>query len=108
MAIKYLEIPLRAEQQRLGVSLDQTDYFMVLTWCAPMSYWVLELQDSGGNRLLAGVPLIIGADLLAQYKHIGLKGALVVQSDTNPQHNPTYTDLGGTSHLYYITDDGNG
>ena len=108
MTTRYLEVPLRAEQQRLAVTLDQTDYFFVVTWCQPQQYWVLDLQDSTGARVVGGIPLIYGADLLAQYKYLGLKRALVVQCDNDPVANPAYADLGTTAHLYYITDDGDG
>lgn len=38
-------------------------------------------MDSGGADLIKGIPLITGADLLAQYAYLGLGFALCVGCD---------------------------
>jgi hypothetical protein len=103
MTSTAFEIPLRAEQQQISVTLKNQSYTLVITWCDPQQYWVLEIQDDSGNRIIGGIPFVTGADLLAQYEYLGIGGALVVQTDTNALAVPTYDNLGQTAHLYFIT-----
>ncbi|EHK8616480.1 hypothetical protein KCD24_004121, partial [Salmonella enterica subsp. enterica serovar Mississippi] len=51
-----------------------------------------------------GIPLVTGADLLAQYAYMGLGFKLVVMCDDSTQDYPTKTDLGGRSHLLVLTE----
>ena len=48
-------------------------------------------------------PLVPGVDLLAQYRYLGFTGSLVVQTDNDPNADPTYDSLGQTSQLYFVT-----
>ena len=80
----------------------------MLKWCdvntdPSQGGWVLDIRDTNNNVIIGGIPLVTGADLLAQYgyKNIGGGGQLFVQSDSNPDQVPTYTNLGQTSHLYW-------
>lgn len=50
--------------------------------------WVLDIADNQGNSLVCGIVLVEGTDLLAQYKHLDIGGALFI---TTP---PTYSNLG--------------
>lgn len=103
MASQIYEIPLTAEPQRFDVILNGVEYYFVLTWCKPQQYWLIEIQDRLGKRLVGGIPLITGADLLAQYQYLGIGGALIVQTDTDALAVPTYTNLGQTARLYFLT-----
>jgi uncharacterized protein DUF6983 len=47
--------------------------------------------------------LVTGADLLAQYKHLGFTGALVVQTVSNPDAVPTFANLGDDGQVYWVT-----
>jgi hypothetical protein len=51
-----------------------------------------------------GIPLITGANLLAQYRYLGLGFSLYVNCDDPANDNPTQTDLGIKSHLYAVTE----
>jgi len=105
MAQQYFEIPLRAEQQKIGITLGETSYFLVVTWCDPQQYWVMDILDDAETRLVGGIPFITGANLLAQYEYLGIPGSMVVQTDTDALAVPTYENMGSTAHLYYITAD---
>lgn len=100
MAIR--EIPLSPENQKFSISLAGHNYQMSVSWRA--SFWSLDIMDSGGSDLIRGIPLITGADLLAQYTHLGLGFALCVGCDNPANENPTETDLGINSHLYAVTE----
>jgi len=100
MAIR--EIPLSPENQQFFISLAGTDYQMSVSWRA--SFWCLDIMESTGADLIKGIPLITGADLLAQYAYLGLGFALCVGCDNPANENPTETDLGISSHLYAVTE----
>lgn len=104
MAQTY-EIPLTPQAQTFSATLAGVTYEMTLTWRdAPAlgGGWMLDIADQGGNALVQGVPLVTGADLLAQYAYLDLDFQLFVQSDGDPTAVPTYTSLGVTSRLYAV------
>lgn len=96
------EIPLSPENQSFSISLAGQSFQMAVTWRA--AFWCLDIMDSSGGDLIKGVPLITGADLLAQYDYLGLGFSLYVGSDNPANENPTETDLGINSHLYAVTE----
>lgn len=96
------EIPLTAENQQFSISLAGVTYQMAVTWRA--AFWCLDIMDSSGTDLIMGIPLITGADLLAQYNYLGLGFSLYVGCDDPANENPTETDLGTNSHLYVVTE----
>lgn len=100
MAIR--EIPLSPENQAFSISLAGQSFQMVVTWRA--AFWCLDIMDSSGVDLIKGIPLITGANLLAQYDYLGLGFALCVGCDNPANENPTETDLGINSHLYAVTE----
>lgn len=63
------EIPLSPENQAFSISLAGQSFQMAITWRA--AFWCLDIMDSTGADLIKGIPLITGADLLAQYRFLG-------------------------------------
>ena len=96
------EIPLSPENQSFSISLAGQSFQIAVTWRA--AFWCLDIMDSSGGDLIKGVPLITGADLLAQYDYLGLGFSLYVGCDNPANENPTETDLGINSHLYAVTE----
>lgn len=99
------EIPLSATPQSFNVTLGTTSYEVRLVWNYASSCWVLDFSDSAGTPVLVGVPLVVGADLLAQHKHLGFSGTLRVQNDSDVEKAPTYEDLGQESRLYFVVEE---
>ncbi len=98
------EIPLRPTPQTFRVQLAGVTYQFALRWLeAEGGGWVLDIVDANGGPLVFGVPLVTGANLLAQYRHLGFGGGLYVQTDHDPDVPPTFENLGVTSHLYFVT-----
>lgn len=97
------EIPLLATPQNLSVVLNNALYNLLVQWCDPASCWIVDIADANDNLLVQGVPLVTGADLLAQYGYLGFGGKLIVQTDNNTDAIPTFDNLGKTSHLYFVT-----
>lgn len=98
-----VEIPLVPQPQKFAVDLAGTSYFMRLTWDEAGAFWALDLADNGGALLLAGVPLVTGSDLLAQYAYLDIGGSLILTTDRGAGEVPAYDALGVTSHLYFVT-----
>lgn len=97
------EVPLSAANQRFTIQLGQVDYTFALTYRdVPEGGWVLDIADSAGAPIVAGIPLVTGADLLAQYAHLGIGGSLYVITDADPGAIPTFTNLGSASRLYFV------
>lgn len=64
--------------------------------------WVLDIADASGTPIVQGIPLVTGADLLAQYKHLGFNGSLACQTTSNPDAVPTFENLGSDGLLYWV------
>lgn len=98
------EIPITpATPQTFTISLAGVFYNLTVRWSTSMAAWFLDLADAYNNFLLNGVPLVTGADLLAQYEYLGIGGMLVVQSDNDLSLVPDFSTLGVTGHLYFVT-----
>jgi hypothetical protein len=98
------EIPLSSEPQYFNIALAGVQYQFTLQWRnAPVAGgWFLDIADSQGNKILSGIPLVTGGNLLEQYAYSGIGGELWVQSDLDAAAVPTYDNLGTTSHLYFV------
>lgn len=97
------EVPLDSQPQSFQIDLAGVQYSMSLNWRdAPQGGWFLDLSDASGNLLIGGIPLVTGADLLAQYAYLGIGGELWVQTDGDPAAVPTFDNLGSESHLYFV------
>lgn len=102
--MQIYEIPLIASPQRFTVTLAGVTYGMALQYQnADEGGWTLDINDSQGNSLVAGIPLVTGINLLRQYPHLGFGGELAVRTDADPDAVPTFDNLGTASHLYFIT-----
>lgn len=97
------EIPLTPTPQTFSISLSGVDYLVTVRWNVAAAAWCADLASVDGAAILAGVPLVTGADLLAQYGYLGLGGALVAQSDNDPDAVPTFDGLGVNGRLYWVT-----
>lgn len=99
----YWEIPLKVGQpQALTITLGSDTYGLTVKWFDLAGVWVVDIADVDGNVLVAGIPLVTGADLLAQYRHLGFTGGLWVGTDGDPAALPTFANLGDTAHLYWV------
>lgn len=104
MAETAFEIPLISSPQTMSVQLSGTTYNLEIRWNQISQYWVLDIYDQNDNLIVGGLSLVTGGDLLASYRYLGFVGSLMVQTDTDTLAAPTFTNLGSTSHLYYLPD----
>lgn len=96
------EIPLTADNQLFSIVLAGKTYRMSILWRD--LYWILDLLDEQSNPIISGIPLVTGAELLAQYAYLGLGFKLVMVCDDPAQDYPSKTDLGSRSHLLVLTE----
>ena len=101
---KFWELPLSGTPQRFQMTLSGiTVRFSFHYREAAMGGWIMDISDYLGNPVVCGIPLVTGADLLAQYAYLGFPGQLWVRSDGEPDNVPTFDNLGNLSHVYYVT-----
>lgn len=96
-------IPTTPTNQIFSVSLANVTYNIRMLWSNIGQYWVVDISDANGVPLVQGIPLVAGADLLQQFRYLGIGGALVAQSTVSTNNDPSFTDLGTVSQLYFVT-----
>ena len=97
------EIPLTATPQRFQIQLASVLYTLQVRWNEQALSWMLDLMAADGTPILTSKPLITGTDLLKQHAHLGIGGALFVQSDGGLDVVPDLESLGTSGHLYFVT-----
>lgn len=102
MASNLIEIPLTPRAQKFAIQLAGVQYQMTLIW-RNAAGWVLDIANNDRTPLIQGIPLVAGADLLAQYRYLGIGGQLFVMSDPAVLAPPTQTNLGIETHLYFFS-----
>src|SRR5580700_1111607 len=100
----YFQVPLQAAPQTFPVTLAGIQYTLTLQFRNTVEGgWILDIGVSNNNPIVQGIPLVTGADLLAQYSHLGFKGALWVQTTNDPDEVPTFENLGTDGLLWFVT-----
>ena len=101
-------VPLQPAAQEFDILLANGVYyhFRLIFRDAPNGQeqdggWILDISDTQGNPIIMGIPLVTGADLLAQYAYLNIPGKLWIATKGDPSTPPTYTTLGVTSLLIY-------
>lgn len=98
------QIPLQTGvPQKFSAALGGVTYQLTFQYRNdPSGGWCLDIDDASNNPIVHGIPLVTGADLLAQYKHLGFTGKLVVQTTSNPDAVPTFANLGSDGQIYWV------
>lgn len=99
------EIPLQPRAQRLKIEMNGIEYILRFRWNGVSNCWIMDIADSSNVPLVNGIPLITGANLLDQFNYlrIGNGVKMLVYTFGDPDGVPTYTSLGDTSRLYFVT-----
>jgi hypothetical protein len=99
------ELPFDARQQIVTISLIGMQYRMRLAWNIPANCWVLDIRNADDTPFLSGVPIVTGADLLAQFGYLGIRGQMLALTDyTRGDLPPNFDNLGTTGHVYFLPD----
>lgn len=91
------EIPFNNGNQKFNIRLGSVQYKLQLIYRAEQ--WYLDIFDTAENPLIAGVPMLVGDNLLAQHQHI-IKGALYVLN-TNEDESQAFNDLSTRIKLFW-------
>ena len=63
----------------------------------------MDVADQYGAPILCGIPLVTGADLLAQFEYLGFGGEMRVLTNGQAWAVPRYDNLGTDANLYWLT-----
>ena len=96
-------IPLANTPQAFSIELVGTTWNLVSKWNdATEAGWVLDWYDADGAPVCMNIPLVTGADLAAQYSHLGIPSTLIVFTDGDEFAVPTLENLSVESQLYLM------
>lgn len=99
-------LPLLNIPQTFEIALAGINYILTCYWNdAQDAGWVIDFANADTNEsIVAGVPLITGADCLEGLEYLGINGQLVVYTDGDELAVPTLDNLGVESNVYFLTD----
>lgn len=98
-------LPLTNAPQTFDVIIVGVNYRLSLVWNDQAdSGWQFDLSNADTLEVLvAGVPLITGASLLAGLDYLGFVGNLYAYTSGDITAVPTYDNLGVNSNIYLRT-----
>ena len=96
------EIPLSGDPQSFSVTFPNGNVYKmrVIYQFNDDACWLIDIADAENNPLVCGVPLVTGADILAQYAYLGLGVAMYASTDADPSEPPHWWNLGTGAHIY--------
>lgn len=99
-------LPLENVPQTFQISLAGKNYNMTCRWNdAFEAGWEVDFSDADtGLSVVAGLPLVTGADILAGLEYLNFQGSLIVFTDGDDFATPTLLNLGVESNVYFQTD----
>jgi len=98
------EIPLIPGPQRITIRLGSQYYSLSLSWCTPISTWMISIMNDRGVWVLSNIPMVTDYDLLEPYEYLGIGGHLFAKN-LGTQGDPIdYSSLGRTGKLYFLDD----
>lgn len=98
------EIPVQpSTAQQMVLTMGNVVYTLTFKWNVALNAWVVDIADENNNPIAQGIPIVTGADLLAQFPHLNFGGALIAQTDHDQDAVPTFANFGGTGHVYFVT-----
>lgn len=97
------EIPLSAKPQTFLIDLAGQTYRLTLKWGGPAECWVLDIADSSGSPIAAGLPVVTGVNILGQLDYLGIGGELRAQTLGDLYAPPSFDNLGTDGLIFFIT-----
>ena len=103
---QVFQLPLENTPQVFNIRLAGQDYLMTIRWNDQVDAgWQMDLANADtGLDLAVGIPLIVGADLLAGLEYLEIGGSLFVYTAGDQFAVPTIDNLGTDSNVYFVTD----
>jgi hypothetical protein len=94
--------------QQFTISLGGETYNLKIVWNNIGQEWIMDINDSSNNPIVAGIALVTGIGLLRQYGYLDIAGGgdFFVQTANDPDAPLTYASFGSNGYLYFTTDFG--
>lgn len=104
MTTTWYVIPITpSTPQVFSTTLLQTSYNMRTRFSVGSLAWMLDIYDVDNNLIVGSIPLVTGADLLEQYKYLGIGGGLYISNSGSLNDAvPQFNDLGVNGQLVFI------
>lgn len=101
-------IPCIGIPQTFTIALLGINYIFTVKWNdAEDAGWQFDLSNADtGDSLVAGSPLITGANCLEGLEYLGIGGIFFVSTNGDENAIPTYTNLGSDCNLYFVVNNG--
>jgi len=98
-------IPLQGSPQSFAIALSGVNYLLTVKWNdSPDAGWEFDITNADTNTILvAGIPIITGADCISGLEYLGIPGFFLADTDGDPNAVPTFDNLGINSNLYFVT-----
>lgn len=110
MAIIFKEIPLSNDVQnyKFTITLRGTVYTIRIRYNYRMSRWIMDIRTVDDEAIVSGLPLLLGADILLNYKSKAeLPEGVFIMANFKDQYTEIdKTALGVDGFLNFIYDDG--
>lgn len=85
------------------VDLSNVIFTISVRYNTRMSRWIVDVQDSSGNPIVMGLPVLLEGDLYSRFGRAALpEGIMVAIADTLDQLQPTRNSFGNTHSLLYV------
>ena len=99
------QFPLIPTQQQMSISLANVLYNLRVYWNDSQlaQCWMIDISDNQGNPIVTAIPMVTGTDLLAQYPYLDFGGQLIVQTSSDTDAVPTFSNLGTDGNLFFVT-----
>ena len=92
-----MTVPLAGYPEAFWVELSGVSYYLVIKYDEVSGVWVMDINDNG-QRVLHGIQLVQGVDLLSPFPEMQFGGQLRMLGD-----EPTFSNLGTTALLSWMT-----
>lgn len=85
------------------IELEGETYRLEFHYSERAAKWSMNIRDTQDNPIALSIAVVLGADLLAQWKHLPVPpGALVAYDTSGEEIDATLGDLGERVQLYYL------
>lgn len=99
-----LEIPVRSDlsSYEFVVELDRRNYLLGFRWNTRTSQWFMDISKTDGTAVLAGVPLLVGVELIDRFQSDDRPpGRMLVFDKSRSGDEPGRNNLGTDFLLLY-------
>lgn len=106
MAVAILTIPMpdgTLPWSEFRSSISGVIYTIRIRYNVRSQRYVMQIEDSSGNVILAGIPILIERSLIGQYPTLAIPpGVLFATDDSGQEQQPTQNSFGVDHTLWYL------